>query len=154
VAGGLTRAAVLLTLAAGMAGCGATSYGPTGAPGGGPGAPVACRTPLPSASGSARVVHLTGADSGATVCVRRGDLVEVDLAAPASTRWSFRAQGSSLRVASDGAGTPTAASSPVFEAVAPGTASIRGARRACATPSSSGVACGAIEAYRVTVVVH
>lgn len=94
------------------------------------------------------MVRLTGADSGATVCVTTGDLVEVDLGPTGTRPWAITSQGTSLRR------EPGVGPSPVFEAVAAGTASIRGARRACGTAGASGAACGAILAYAVTVVVR
>jgi hypothetical protein len=101
-----------------------------------------------------RAVRVTAADSGSALCVRPGELVEVDLTAPTGTAWSVTEQGSSLRRMSTGVGTPGAGVAPVFEAVAPGTAYIRGTRRACATPATGAAACGAMEAYSVTVVVR
>jgi hypothetical protein len=80
--------------------------------------------------------------------VTAGDLVEVDLGATGTRPWAITSEGTSLR-REPGAGPP-----PVFEAVTAGTASIRGARRACSTAGTSGAACGAIQAYAVTVVVR
>jgi hypothetical protein len=94
------------------------------------------------------VVRLTGADGGVAVCVSQGELLEVDLTAPASTPWSITADGSSLRR------MPGTGRALVFEAVAPGTGRIRGTRRACPTPGASAVACGALQAYSVTVIVR
>ena len=158
-----------MALGAALAGCGgATSYGAgaggggatsggtgsggatsgTAAPGPGSSAPAACRTPVATPSGSVRVVRVTGADSGGELCILRGELLEVDLGTPAGPPWSVTAQGSSLRE------TSSAGRSPVFEAVAPGTGYIRATRRACGTPGASAAACGAIQAFTVTVVVR
>jgi hypothetical protein len=167
---GRPRAVIVAAVAVVLAGCGGTgTSGGAGAPGGAPtggstgsggaggsgGSSASCRTPTPTASGSSQVVRLTATDNGAAVCVSRGEVVEVDLAAPAGTPWSITAQGPALRKTAGGSGGGSRAdSSAVFEAVAPGTASIQGARRACARPSGPGVACGAIQGYTVTVLVR
>jgi hypothetical protein len=145
------RAAVVLALAAALAGCGGTtSYGAGAGGGGATGSstPAACRTPVAIPSGSAHVVRVTGADSDGVLCVPRGELLEVDLAAPRAMPWSITAQGSALRE------TSRSGRSPVFEAVAPGTGYIRATRRACGAPDASAAACGAIQAFTVTVVVR
>jgi hypothetical protein len=152
-----------VALGAAVAGCGGATVGGPGssgtssgsaAPGPGSSAPVACRTPAATPSGSTHVVRVTGADSGAALCVSQGQLLEVDLAGSAATPWSISAQGSSLRETSSGSGgRPGAAPSAVFEAVAPGTAHILGTRRACA-PRPSAPACAALQAYSVIVVVR
>ena len=106
-----------------------------------------------------RVITLTNADNGRSVCVRRGAAVQVYLRGTQASRWSaIHASSGVLRPRANGhlllALGVTGAS---FVAAHLGTASITSIRQACPTPppnsgSQSGtVECGAILGFRVSV---
>ena len=164
-------AAVAVGAVAVISGCGQQH---TGAPAGPPrvGAPSplpAGASPPPPGAPSAgschgggpqrRVITLTNADNGRSVCVRRGTAVLVYLRGAPASRWSvIHASSAVLRPRANGRGLlalgMTGAS---FVAVRPGTASITSTRPVCPTPppnsmSQSGtVECGAILGFRVSV---
>jgi hypothetical protein len=106
-----------------------------------------------------RVITLTNADNGRSVCVRRGTAVLVYLRGTQASRWSVIHPSSGvLQSHANGhlllALGVTGAS---FVAARPGTASITSTRPVCPTPppnsgSQSGtVECGAILGFRVSV---
>src|SRR6516165_151714 len=83
-----------------------------------------------------RVITLTTADNGRSVCVRRGAAVQVYLRGTQASRWSvIHASSGVLRPRANGRGLlafgVTGAS---FLAARPGTASITSTRMACPTP--------------------
>ena len=106
-----------------------------------------------------RVITLTTADNGRSVCVRRGAAVQVYLRGTQASRWSaIHASSGVLQPHANGhlllALGVTGGS---FIAAHPGTASLTSTRLVCPTPppnsgSESGtVECGAIVGFRVSV---
>ena len=106
-----------------------------------------------------RVITLTNADNGRSVCVRRGTAVLVYLRGTHASRWSaIHASSGALRPHAHGHGLlALGVTGASFVAARPGTASITSTRQACPTPpansgSQSGtVECGAILGFRVVV---
>jgi hypothetical protein len=175
-------AAVTFGAVAVISGCGGQSPGPpagppqAGAPSplpAGASSPPPVSSPVPppppgtrhagichgGAAPRLRVITLTIADNGRSVCVRRGTAVQVYLRGTQASRWSvIHASSGVLRPRANGRGLlafgVTGAS---FLAARPGTASITSTRMACPTPppnsgSQSGtVECGAILGFRVSV---
>jgi hypothetical protein len=166
-------AAVALGAVAVISGCGQQPRGnPVGPPlAGAPSPPLAgVPSPPPPGTGHAgachggpaprlRVITLTNADNGRSVCVRRGTAVQVYLRGTLASRWSaIHASSGVLQPRADGhmllAVGVTGAS---FVAARPGTASITSIRQACPTPppnagaQSGTVECGAILGFRVSV---
>ena len=106
-----------------------------------------------------RVITLTNADNGRSVCVRRGTAVQVYLRGTQASRWSaIHASSGVLQSHANGhlllALGVTGGS---FIAAHPGTASLTSTRLICPTPppnsgSESGtVECGALLGFRVSV---
>jgi hypothetical protein len=106
-----------------------------------------------------RMITLTNADNGRTVCVRRGAAVLVYLQGTPASRWSvIHVSSGVLRPHANGHGLlALGVTGASFVAARPGTASITSTRPACPTPppssgSQSGtVECGAILGFRVSV---
>jgi hypothetical protein len=164
-------AAAALGAVAVISGCGQQRPGtPAGPPHAGASSPPPASSPAPPGtpraatchSGAAprlRVLTLTNADNGRSVCVRRGTAVLVYLRGTQASRWSvIHASSSVLRPRANGHGLlALGVTGASFLAARPGTASITSARMACPTPppnsgSQSGtVECGAILGFRVSV---
>jgi hypothetical protein len=115
----------------------------------------ACHGPAPRL----RVITLTNADNGRSVCVRRGTAVLVYLRGSQASRWSvIHASTGVLQPHANGHGLlALGVTGASFVAARPGTTLITSTRQACPTPppnsgSQSGtVECGAILAFRVSV---
>jgi hypothetical protein len=115
----------------------------------------ACHGPAPRL----RVITLTNADNGRSVCVRRGTAVLVYLRGTQASRWSVIYSSSGvLPPHANGHGLlELGVTGASFVAARAGTALITSIRQACPTPppnsgSQSGtVECGAILAFRVSV---
>ena len=172
-------AAVALGAVAVISGCGQQHTGVSGGPSqaGAPSPlPVGASSPPPAGSPSSpgvsragschggsspqrRVITLTNADNGRSVCVRRGAAVLVYLRGTQASRWSvIHASSGVLRPRANGHGLlALGVTGASFVAVRPGAASITSARQVCPTPppnsgSQSGtVECGAILGFRVSV---
>ena len=170
-------AAVALGAVAVLPGCGQQHTGP-------PAGPPLARVPSPLPDGASsppsasspsplpppgtchggraprlRVITLTNADNGRSVCVRRGTAVQVYLRGTQASRWSaIHASSGVLQSHANGhlllALGVTGGS---FIAAHPGTASLTSTRLICPTPppnsgSESGtVECGALLGFRVSV---
>ena len=170
-------AAVALGAVAVLPGCGQQHTGPPAGPPlarvpsplpAGASSPPSASSPSPlpppgtSCGGRAprlRVITLTTADNGRSVCVRRGTAVRVYLRGTQASRWSaIHASSGVLQPHANGhlllALGVTGGS---FIAAHPGTASLTSTRLVCPTPppnsgSESGtVECGAIVGFRVSV---
>ena len=170
-------AAVVLGAVALLAGCGQQHAGtPAGPPlarapsplPAGASSPPLASSPLPlpppgtchgGRAPRLRVITLTNADNGRSVCVRRGTAVQVYLRGTRASRWSvIRASSAVLESRANGHGLlALGVTGASFVAAHPGTASITSVRMlVCATPPNSGaesggLECGAILGFRVSV---
>jgi hypothetical protein len=163
-------AAVALSAVVLASGCGQQHAGTPAAPplSGPSSAPLPSPVPIDPGAGSCgsaappiRLITITYADNGRTLCVRRGTAVEVFLKGTPTNRWSdIHASGDALTPRANGglmlqAGVTGAS----FVAAHPGTATLRSFQQPCGPSQTPGnqaaqsgtLECGVIIAFHATV---
>jgi hypothetical protein len=130
------------------AGCGRTAHAAPSV-----GAPIPTRDCV---APTTMTVTVTEADNGRTYCLARSTHLEVYLHGTAQNLWTpITLDGDALRPVPSGKGAlPIGVTAGFFIADHAGAVHLSSTRRACPTPSSPGVTCGALLAFRITVMVR